>query len=70
MQDRLVASMPEQAIGFAEKYDADWQPLANFDRTTMQDVDRLRELGHADRGALGYINNFLFLPPGHAQGTH
>ncbi|NNF57255.1 MAG: T9SS type A sorting domain-containing protein [Rhodothermaceae bacterium] len=52
MQDRLVASMPDQAIGFAEKYDADWQPLAN---------ERLTIMGHVLKTAwcLGRLHEVL-----------
>jgi mannose/cellobiose epimerase-like protein (N-acyl-D-glucosamine 2-epimerase family) len=38
MRDRLVASMDEQAIGFAEKYDANWAPLASEQLTIMGHV--------------------------------
>ncbi len=38
MLDRLVASMPAQAIGFAEKYDSNWVPLANERVTIMGHV--------------------------------
>jgi mannose/cellobiose epimerase-like protein (N-acyl-D-glucosamine 2-epimerase family) len=38
MRDRLVASMDEQAIGFAEKYDSNWIPLASEQLTIMGHV--------------------------------
>jgi mannose/cellobiose epimerase-like protein (N-acyl-D-glucosamine 2-epimerase family) len=38
MLDRLVASMPQQAIGFAEEYDASWQPVASERLTIMGHV--------------------------------
>jgi mannose/cellobiose epimerase-like protein (N-acyl-D-glucosamine 2-epimerase family) len=38
IMDRLVASMPAQAIGFAEKYDASWVPIASERLTIMGHV--------------------------------
>jgi len=38
MLDRLVASMPAQAIGFAEKYDANWTPVVSERVTIMGHV--------------------------------
>lgn len=40
--DRLVASMPDQAIGFAEKYSSAWQPLGS---------ERLTIMGHVLKSA-------------------
>lgn len=41
-----------------------WHSLDGFDLATQQDPARLRDLGRVPRSELGYINNFLFLPPG------
>jgi FkbM family methyltransferase len=41
-----------------------WHGLDDFDLATQQDPARLEELGRRPRSELGYVNNFLFLPPG------
>lgn len=41
-----------------------WHGLDGFDLARQQNPARLKDLGRVPRGELGYINNFLFLPPG------
>ena len=56
--DHLVASMPDQAIGFAEKYSVSWQPLSNERVTIMGHVLKTAwVLGrlHALRPAPAYL---------------
>ncbi len=57
--ERLVA------LGYTGQFfDGSWKPLADFDVVAHQDVGRLQGLGSVPRLEMGYINNFLFLPPG------
>jgi len=61
IQDRLIATMPDQTIGFAEKYDAEWNVLPS---------ERLTIMGHVLKTAWVLSRLEALRPPGDPLGAN